>query len=558
MAEQALPSRAGYDISLPPLPLSDFPLRTHSEEVLSDCEFDCSENDFHTQGDNPPGASTTRPPRDVEEAGASRNSKATKPQLLFPVEDWFVSHGLDPSPMPPKKRPRFYRYLRWNFGSVYRRIFGLVFLGNMAAIGVLMARYIISGAGFTYQQASIAVTANILAAMMVRNEHVVNAMFWIFGIWTEKLPLRARELVAKVYSYGGIHSGGSVAATFWYMSFLVRITMEYQAALPLSIIRSYIYLISYSILFLLVSIIISAHPHLRRIIHNWFEGIHRFMGWLAVLLFWAQIMLLTADDTETNDVPFGRALLVSHNFWMLVAITLLVIYPWTRLRLRDVEAEVLSQHCVKLNFEYRKVHYGQAVRLTDAPLKETHAFGVIPFFPTPAVTYCPGGTCHTHLAKPSLPDDDAELSLSAIRTHVLTSSTTAISPSPYAGQKGFSVIISNAGDWTRKIISHPPKQIYTRGTPQFGVLRIAGLFSPCVIVATGSGIAPCLSLFVQKPDHPVRIIWSAKEPVKTYGRAVVELVYRADQDAVVIDTSAGGKGSSRPDLVRKTAPLRAG
>ncbi|KAL2136965.1 hypothetical protein VTI74DRAFT_11147 [Chaetomium olivicolor] len=580
MAAQPLPSGIQYEAPLPPLrPLRPPPspallTRTRGDEVHSDCESDCSDDDFGARlvRDSFLGVRTSviRPPRDIEEAGASSNSssetlagdekgspKKAKPQSMLSDEDSFETHGLDSSPLPPKKGPRFYRYLRWSFGSLYRRIFGLVFFGNIAALTVLVARYITSGVGFTYQQASTAVTANILAAMLVRNEHVVNAMFWVFGTWTRNLPLSIRTLVAKVYSYGGIHSGGSVAATLWYMAFLVRMTMEFQATLPLNIIRSYIYFVSYFILFLLISILISAHPHLRRIMHNWFEGIHRFMGWLAVLLFWAQVMLLTADFTKASGVPFGRALLVSPNSWMLVVITLLVIYPWTRLRLRDVEAEVLSEHCVKLNFKYRNVHYGQAIRLTDAPLKETHAFGVIPFHSSAAgVTHCPGCTCHAGSKKPPLPadNDNDNLTLSVIRTRCLTfpSSTTTTSSSSLsrAGEKGFSVLVSNAGDWTRKIISSPPKQIYTRGTPQFGVMRVAGLFSPCVIVATGSGIAPCLSLFVQRPDHPVRIIWSTKEPVKTYGRTVVELVYKTDPDAVVIDTSKGGKGNRRPDLVR--------
>ncbi|KAK4113370.1 hypothetical protein N656DRAFT_683543, partial [Canariomyces notabilis] len=449
--------------------------------------------------------------------------------------------GLDPSPLPPKKGCRWYRNLRWNFGSVYRRIFGLVFFGNIAAIAFFGAQFGTTGERFTYQQASIAVTANLLASLLVRNEHVVNALFWVFGTWSKRLPLRVRILVAKVYSYGGIHSAGAVAATFWYIFYLILLTMEFRSRDDLSVIRSYIYFCSYSIVLLLLIMLVSAHPHFRRAKHNWFEGFHRFMGWLAVLLFWAQIMLLTADATESSNTPFGSVLLVNPNFWMLVIITLLVIYPWTRLRLRDVDAEVLSEHCVKLNFTYRNVHYGQAVRLTDAPLKETHAFGVIPFpaAPPPAplssVTHCPGCTCTSHgtddMTTPPPP----------------TSSSTGLTLS-HAGERGFSVIISAAGDWTRKMIQHPPKKIYTRGTPQFGVFRVAGLFTPCVVVATGSGIAPCLSLFVQDPGHPVRIVWSAKEPLKTYGRAVVDLVYKTDPDAVVIDTSE--KGVGRPDLVR--------
>jgi len=45
---------------------------------------------------------------------------------------------------------------------------------------------------------------------------------------------------------------------------------------------------------------------------------------------------------------------------------------------------------------------------------------------------------------------------------------------------------------------------------------------------------------------PVRIIWSTKNPVKTYGQEIVDEVLRADKDAVIWDTGERG----RPDLVR--------
>jgi hypothetical protein len=71
-------------------------------------------------------------------------------------------------------------------------------------------------------------------------------------------------------------------------------------------------------------------------------------------------MLLTADTTESSKTPFGRALLVNPNFWMLITITLLIIYPCTSLRLREVHGKALSEHCVKLKFTYRNVHYGMS------------------------------------------------------------------------------------------------------------------------------------------------------------------------------------------------------
>lgn len=449
-------------------------------------------------------------------------------------------HGLVGSEeLPAKKGSKFYRFLRWNYGSVYRRIFCLATVGNVAAIVLLFLQGLWSSSRLSYTTAVTAVSANLLAAMLIRNEHVVNALFLIFGTWPTAFPLSFRRVFAKVYSYGGIHSGCSIAATLWYIVFLILMTADFAGS-DVSLLRGYIFLVSYAIVFLLCSIIVFAHPRLRAIMHNWFEGVHRYMGWTAVLLFWAQTMLMAADAAASSQIPFAMALVMSPTFWMLACITLLVAYPWTRLRLRDVEAEVLSDHCVKLNFSYANVHYGQAVRLSDSPLRETHAFAVIP---NPVSPTLPDGTPY----RTSISSSTRTLIMSEKDSSITSSPPTPTTPtSPFpANKKGFSVLVSNAGDWTSSLIRSPPTKIYTRGAPTYGVLRIAGLFSPVLIMATGSGIGPCLSLFVQKPAHPVRIIWSAPAPAQTYGQGVVDLLYATDPDAVIIDTRKTG----RPDLV---------
>ncbi|KAI9170688.1 Adenylate-forming reductase [Paramyrothecium foliicola] len=426
-------------------------------------------------------------------------------------------------PLPNKQGIRAYRYLRWNFGSVYRRIFSLVFVGNIVAFFVLLAHSFSGANTFTYQTASIAVSANLLASLLVRNEHVVNAMFVVLGTWPKVLPLWCRRLFAKVYSYGGIHSGGATAATLWYIVFLVLLTEDsIRESFP-SLLRSLTLISSFGVLLLLIVILAFAHPAMRVKYHDTFEATHRFMGWSAILLFWAQTMLSTADQADVGNVSFAQGLLRSASFWMLIVITLLVIYPWARLRLRDVEAEVLSDHCVKLNFHHRNVHYGQAIRLTDSPLRETHAFAVIPYPPAPS--------SESPIQAEEISGQDQQ---------------TKVSSFSHVGEKGFSVLVSNAGDWTNKIIHNPPTKIYTRGTPQYGVLRVAGLFEPCIVMATGSGIGPCLSLFVEKPNHPVRIIWSTPNPEETYGQAVIDQLYKADPRAIIIDT----KKTGRPDLVK--------
>ncbi|KAB8360921.1 hypothetical protein FH972_024653 [Carpinus fangiana] len=135
-----------------------------------------------------------------------------------------------------------------------------------------------------------------------------------------------------------------------------------------------------------------------------------------------------------------------------------------------------------------------SVRLADRPLQETHPFAVIP---------------------------------------------------KGAGRQGFSVIVSHAGDWTARLIASPPTALWTRGVPQCGVLRVACMFRRVVVVATGSGIGPCLGLFSGRPDVQARVLWSTPSPLQTYGAAIMATVKQADDKAVIIDTRKTG----RPDLV---------
>ncbi|ELQ44643.1 integral membrane protein TmpA [Pyricularia oryzae Y34] len=415
---------------------------------------------------------------------------------------------------PPKKGTRVYRYFRWNFGSVYRRIFTLAFICNLAVLVALIGQNIVGTNRLTYREASTAASANIFVAMLIRNEHIVNALFTVFGTWPRRFPLRTRRLFAKVYSYGGIHSGCGVAGTLWHVVFVALLTIDYQQRdrdQVLHALRGYVYLVSYGTLVMLALILVFAHPRVRAAIHNWFEGIHRFLGWTVVVLFWAQTLLIVFDDSPAMGLSYGRALLVSPSFWLLLLITLLVIYPWTRLRRRGVQVELLSKHCIKLNFSYRDGHYGQAIRLSDAPLKDPQRDPRLCHHFQPQDCSNPDRPSIGHGEEAQAGDIETAKAVARAKAlarqhHRQQLNHLSSSNLSNAGKTGFSVVISDAGDWTRKIIAKPPTHIYTRGVPQYGVMRIAGMFEPVIIMATGSGIAPCLALFAEMPDHPVRVI----------------------------------------------------
>lgn len=77
----------------------------------------------------------------------------------------------------------------------------------------------------------------------------------------------------------------------------------------------------------------------------------------------------------------------------------------------DVHAEVLSNHAIRLYFDYVTPVAGSYTRISRDPLFEWHSFATIPL----------------------------------------------------SNQKGYSLVVSRAGDWTGKTIEEPPTKLWVRG-----------------------------------------------------------------------------------------------
>jgi hypothetical protein len=175
----------------------------------------------------------------------------------------------------------------------------------------------------------------------------------------------------------------------------------------------------------------------------------------------------------------------------LSLITLAIVYPWSRLRERNVHVQVLSPQAALLYFDYKRMDTCQGIRITDSPFKETHSFATI---------------------------------------------------SRIGDEQGFRVLMSRAGDWTSNFIDNPPTRIWVKGAPIYGVMRVALMFKKVLVVATGTGIGPCLSLLESCPEHPMHVLWMGSNPRASFGDAIINSVYTADSGACIIDTSKAGRG----------------
>lgn len=103
---------------------------------------------------------------------------------------------------------------------------------------------------------------------------------------------------------------------------------------------------------------------------------------------------------------------------------------------------------------------------------------------------------------------------------------------PEPGKKGYSLVVSKAGDWTTKQIAHPPTELWVRGIPTFGVLRIVPLFRRVILVATGSGIGPCAPCILEQ-RVPHRLLWTAPNVRQTFGDGLVDSILDSSPGAVV-------------------------
>ena len=395
------------------------------------------------------------------------------------------------SSIPEKRRGRPWRGLRHRVFIIYRQLFSIVWLLNIA---FLVAILIVRGG---HQWLHLLVTSNLIACILIRQELVINALYTVFCSVPRGFPLWMRSHCAEIYHLGGVHSGAGTCATIWLIFSTARATWSPIA--DGSLAKLYpnalaVLVLSWILCILCVSMIGFAIPDFRKRFHNQFECIHRFVGWMTLFIFWVRFILST-DIERGHAQELGHALGKSPIFWILNVATLSVASSWFFLRKVHVETEVLSTHAVRLHFDYITPVNGSFTRLSERPLLEWHPFATI--------------------------------------------------PQPKSSGKGCSLIVSNAGDWTRRCIDNPPTEVWVRGLPTCGVMRIATLFNRVVLIATGSGIGPVFGHIAQ-PSCPTQLIWSTRDPELTFGEDIVRTIRRNIPDAVIHDT----KVSARPDLVR--------
>lgn len=60
------------------------------------------------------------------------------------------------------------------------------------------------------------VLGNLLLAVLIRQQHVINLLFRLATSAPKHWPLRVRWTLGKVYHFGGLHVGAAIGGTAWF------------------------------------------------------------------------------------------------------------------------------------------------------------------------------------------------------------------------------------------------------------------------------------------------------------------------------------------------------
>lgn len=327
---------------------------------------------------------------------------------------------------------------------------------------------------------------NLLFAILPRQHWMVNLISKIATRAPVSWPLRFRWRLAQYYHVGGLHVGGALSGTLWYVLYVVLLGPAWvdgelgydDASVLLAIL----------IVCCLLTICAMSIPDFRRKHHDAFEASHRFGTWTVHVLAWINAFLLARLQQPIHT--FAEALLSSPIFWMLLVSTGLAVWQWLLLRRVPVTVETPSNHVAIV-----RLHHGYTPAVgTTRSISRNPVFGWHPFACVP----------------------------------------------PVEGEEGYRMVVSRAGGWTANFIDNPPSRVWVRGIPTVGVANAKRLFSRVLYVATGSGVGPILGHLLTDTQG-ARLVWVTKEPRSTYGDELVAEIETAQPEAVIWNTSERGK-----------------
>ena len=389
-----------------------------------------------------------------------------------------------PKTEPPKRKSRLSIILLDQGFTVYKGLFMVCITLNMLALALSALGHFPYGKS----RATLFSIGNILALTLCRSEAVLRLIYW-FVVKTIGKPcvsLRIKTAITSfLQSVGGIHSGCGVSSIAWLVYSLVLTIKNNDKSNSSPEILG----VAFAILSLITLSSLAAFPIIRHLHHNVFERIHRFSGWLALMLLWLFILLTISYEPSSKTYHLTILKMVKkQECWFTLAITILIMIPWLSIKKVQVSVTAPSNHASIIKFE-GGVKAGLLGRISPSPLSEWHAFGIIS-----------------------------------------------------DGKKDHMMLAGAVGDFTKSLVSSPPKHLWIRSVHFAGLPYLVNLYQKVLLVATGSGICVFLSYLLQNSKADVYLIWVAKDIEMNFGNEIKEMVEKYPKDKIIVhDTTVSGR-----------------
>ena len=170
---------------------------------------------------SPPNIYSAKPP--IGATGSHRPPRSQPIAVLDPEKqvDWTVHATQE---LCQKRNGSTIRNIRHRVMSMYRRLFAVIFLVNLAVAASFAATGVAS-----LDRIASACLGNLTAAVVIRQEHFINLLFRSFSSVPKSWPLSIRRYCAKIYSLGGVHSGCALFAVVWLVWLTGGLTYSYVA-----------------------------------------------------------------------------------------------------------------------------------------------------------------------------------------------------------------------------------------------------------------------------------------------------------------------------------------
>lgn len=268
--------------------------------------------------------------------------------------------GAAPEPLPfPRRILKHPRLMHYN------RLVALVMTINLglAVHGVAANWWTADGAAL--DALALVAQANLAAAVLFRQQYVLNALAWLVTRPPTSWPLRVRWALGKYYHFGGLHVGAAVAGTIWYL--ILVVSMIRDAVAGVGEASSGRMLLGMTIATTFTVMAVMALPRLRAAQHDRFEVTHRFCGWAALVLVWANTMLFADGELA---------------FRLVVLSVLMAVWPWLLLRRVPISVERPSSHAAILRLDHGvPPAVGTTRPISRSPFVGWHHFANVPAAP---------------------------------------------------------------------------------------------------------------------------------------------------------------------------------